>query len=53
MSGNSFVLALNGSVKFLEVLKFDADFLLAVGYEGLGSWKVEFSASLNFFAWPK
>ena len=24
-------------------------FLLAVGYEGVGSWKVEFSASMDFF----
>ena len=49
MQANSFLIALNGEVKFLEVLKFDASFSLAVGYEGVGSWEVRFSASMDFF----
>ena len=49
MNPNSFLLALLGEVKFLEVLKFQAGFLLEVGYEGVGSWRVEFGASMDFF----
>ncbi|MBT8144808.1 MAG: hypothetical protein KJO55_08905, partial [Gammaproteobacteria bacterium] len=49
MAANSFKIALYGEVKFLEVLTFEASFVLEVGYEGTGSWRVEFSASLNFF----
>ena len=41
MPASSFLIALRGEVKFLEVLKFDASFILAVGYEGVGSWRVE------------
>ena len=49
INANSFTIALSGSVTFLEVLKLEASFLLAVGYEGVGSWKVEFSAGIDFF----
>src|SRR6185295_5737444 len=49
MNAQSFVLALSGEVKFLEVIKFNASFLLAVGYDGIGSWKVEFQANMDFF----
>lgn len=34
MQGGSFLIALSGEVKFLEVLKFQASFVLEVGYEG-------------------
>jgi len=49
MNAQSFVLALSGEVRFLEVIKFDASFLLEVGYDGVGSWRVEFRASMDFF----
>ncbi|MBK8118783.1 MAG: hypothetical protein IPK39_05835 [Sulfuritalea sp.] len=49
MQGNSFLIALNGEVSFLEVLKFNASFVLAVGYEGVGSWRVQFAANMDFF----
>jgi hypothetical protein len=49
MQANSFRIALNGEVKFLEVLKFNAGFVLEVGYEGVGSWRVQFNARLDFF----
>ncbi|HTD67143.1 MAG TPA: calcium-binding protein, partial [Candidatus Limnocylindria bacterium] len=53
MNEMSFKIALTGEVKFLEVLKFDASFVLDIGYEGVGSWKVEFSASLDFFGFAR
>jgi hypothetical protein len=34
MQANSFRIALNGEVKFLEVLKFNAGFVLEVGLRG-------------------
>jgi hypothetical protein len=49
MQANSFRIALNGEVKFLEVLKFNAGFVLEVGYEGVGSWRVQFNARMDFF----
>ena len=49
MNGDSFLIALSGEVKFLEVLKFSASFVLEVGYEGVGSWRVEFRAGMDFF----
>ena len=49
MQGGSFLIALTGDVKFLEVLKFNASFVLEVGYEGVGSWRVDFGAGMDFF----
>ena len=49
MQGESFRIALSGDVSFLEVLKFNASFMLDVGYEGVGSWRVAFSAQMDFF----